>query len=237
MLPRCSDRRACPLRRRSRPGNPARDSGGAGLERHRLEPTQIRRDRPARLGLPPVVDHRAAEHLRRPVVGVGVEALTGGEERLQRVDGVLLQFLGVRIRLAHSANRRGSGEQCLDAVLGDDPPERTRIGGADGLALVHHRRCSDQQRAVDDVGVADHPAHIGRGPPHVARIDVVDVAHRPRQGHGVPTVVADHALGLPGGAGGVEDVERVVAATVTGSAGDASAHSSSQSNHAAEDVW
>jgi hypothetical protein len=58
----------------------------ARLDRHRLQAAQVRRDRPAGLGLPPVVDDRHAEHLAGPLVGVGVEALAGEEEvcRLDR---------------------------------------------------------------------------------------------------------------------------------------------------------
>ena len=40
--------------------------GRARLDRHRVEAAQVRRDRPAGLGLPPVVDHRDAEHARWP---------------------------------------------------------------------------------------------------------------------------------------------------------------------------
>jgi hypothetical protein len=43
----------------------------------------------------------------------------------------------------------------------------------------------------------------------VARLDVVDVGHRPPQRHGVAAVVAHDALGPPGRARGVEHVERV----------------------------
>ena len=66
-----------------------------------------------------------------------------------------------------------------------------------------------QQRRVDDVGMADHPAHVRGGPVDLAGIDVVDRLHRPLQRHGVAAVVAHHALGLAGGAGGVEDIEGI----------------------------
>ena len=100
-----------------------------------------------------------------------------------------------------------------------DPPERAGVGRADRLALVEHGRGAGEQRRVDDVGVADDPADVAGGPPHVARADAVDVAHRPAQRDGVPAVVADDALGPARRAGGVEDVERVGRRDVTQPAG------------------
>ena len=80
---------------------------------------------------------------------------------------------------------------------------------ADRFALVEDRRRAHEQRRVDDVGVPDDPADVGRGEHRLARADGVDVGHRPGHRHRVATAVAHHALRLPGGARGVEDVERV----------------------------
>ena len=82
-------------------------------------------------------------------------------------------------------------------------------GVPDGLALVDDGGVSVEQRRVADVRVSDHPADVGRGPVHLAGLDPVDVLHRPLQRDGVAAVVANHALGLAGGAGGVEDVEGI----------------------------
>ena len=84
-------------------------------------------------------------------------------------------------------------------------------GGADRLALEHHRGVAVDQRRVADVAVADDPAHVRGGPEHVARIEVVDVLHAPVQGHQMPGSRAHHALGCAGRAGGVEDVGGVIA--------------------------
>ena len=54
-----------------------------------------------------------------------------------------------------------------------DPPEGAGIGRADRLALVEHRRAAVQQRRVDDVGMADHPADIGG-----AEIDLAGLRRR-----------------------------------------------------------
>ena len=114
-----------------------------------------------------------------------------------------------RVLLLDRADGGRRGEQRGHAVLRDHPPERAGVRGADRLALVEHGGAPGQQRGVDDVGVADHPADVARGPPHLARLDAEDVAHRPGQRHRVAAVVAHDPLGTARGAGGVEDVERV----------------------------
>ena len=179
------------------------------LDRHRLQPAQVGHDRPAGLGLPPVVDDRHAEPLGRPVVGVRVEPLAGQEERAQARAVVTGHQRAVRVLLLDRPDRRRRGEEPGDAVLGDDPPERPGIRRTNRFALVEHRRAAGQQGRVDDVGVADDPADVAGRPPHLARPRVVDVGHRPAQRDGVAAVVADDALRLAGRAARVEHVERV----------------------------
>ncbi len=94
-------------------------------------------------------------------------------------------------------------------MIGDHPPKGPGIGRADGLSFVDDGGAAGEEGRVDDVGMADHPAHVGGRPIGVARPDAVEIAHRPLKRHHVPSVVADHALGLSGGAGGVEHIERV----------------------------
>ena len=91
----------------------------------------------------------------------------------------------------------------------DHPPERAGVRRPDRLPLVEHRRAAVEERRVDDVRVPDDPADVGRGPVDLARLDVIDVRHRPRERDRVAAVVADDPLRLPGRAGGVEDVERI----------------------------
>ena len=186
-------------------------SASPGLVGSGSRPARVRRDRPAGLGLPPVVDDRDAEQLARP------SGRCPG--RAARRPGTASAARQVVLRPASSPSGSsfliariavGAVNSACHAVLGDDPPERAGVRGADRLALVQHRGRADQQRRVDDVGVADDPADVARrsrtrrpGP------DVVDVRHRPAQRDRVAAVVADDALRLPGGARGVEDVERV----------------------------
>ena len=143
------------------------------------------------------------------MVGLGVEPLPRQEQRAEPAEVATGQERAVGVLLLDRPDRGGGGEQRLDAVLLDHPPERAGVRGADRLALVEHRGRAGDERRVDDVGVADDPAHVGGGPPDLPGVHVVDVRQGPRHRHGVPAVVADDALRLAGRAGGVEHVERV----------------------------
>src|SRR3989441_8118087 len=110
---------------------------------------------------------------------VGIAALAGEEERPEPSEIVAPHVLPGRIVALDGADRRGSREEYADAVLRDHPPEGAGIGRADRLALVQHRGVPIEQGAVDDVGVADGPAEIGRGPIDFAGLDAVDVRHAP----------------------------------------------------------
>ena len=60
----------------------------------------------------------------------------------------------------------GGGVQLGHPVFGDDGPQAVpfrEVGGS----LVHHRGGPVGQRPVHDVGVAGHPADVGRAPPDV----------------------------------------------------------------------
>ena len=66
-----------------------------------------------------------------------------------------------------------------------------------------------QQRRIDDVAVAHHPADVGGGPIDLARLDAVEILHRPFERDHVAAIVAHDALGSSGRSRGVEDVERI----------------------------
>ncbi len=75
--------------------------------------------------------------------------------------------------------------------------------------FVHDGRHAGDQRAVDDVAVAHHPADVAGGKVGLARLAQEDVLHARGQRHGIAAGVALHTLGLAGGAAGVERVARV----------------------------
>ena len=136
-------------------------------------------------------------------------ALAGEEERAEAAQSRSSPSAPLGILLPDRAERGRRREHRRDAVLRDDPPERAGVGRADRLAFVEDGRAAVEQRRVDDVRVADDPADVGRRPVDLAGLDVVDVAHRPRERDGVAAVVADDPLRLPGRPGRVEDVERI----------------------------
>ena len=179
------------------------------FHRQQFQPKRIGGDRPAGLGLPPMVDHRHADLLLRPAHRIRVGALAGEEQAAQAGNVVALDQLAVRVFLLDGAERRRRREQHRYLVLGHHPPEGAGIGRAHWLALVQYGRAAVDERRIDDVGVADHPADVGRRPIDFARRDAIDVLHRPFERDHVAAIVADDALGLAGGSGGIEDVERV----------------------------
>ena len=186
-----------------------RHRGRPKLDRQCLDPDRIGADRPACLGLPPMVDHRHAKLVLRPDDGVGVGPFAGQEQVRQRRGIVGFQKLAIGVGALDRPERRRRGEQHLDAMIPDHPPEDAGIGRSNRLALKQHGRTTGDERRVDDVGMADNPADIGCGPIDVAGIDVIDVRHRPLQRHRMAAIVAHHPLRLAGGSRSIEDIERI----------------------------
>ena len=94
-------------------------------------------------------------------------------------------------------------------MLRHNPPESAGIRGSNRLAFVDDRGCARKQRRVHDVGVTHNPANIRCGPRNIARVDVIDVLHRPHTSDRVSTVIAHNTLRFARGSGGVEDIERI----------------------------
>ena len=55
--------------------------------------------------------------------------------------------------------------------------------------------------------MTDHPAHVGRRPPHFTGVHVIDVFHGPFQRDQMTTVVPHYALGDASGARGIQDIQ------------------------------
>ncbi|MDQ0758247.1 hypothetical protein QF027_000882 [Streptomyces canus] len=116
---------------------PARQgaAGGAGVDGGGFDADRVGDDGPAGLGLPPVVDHRDAQERARPVIGLGVETLTGEEEVAQVGEVVAGGERSLRVLLPDRPEGGGRREHGLDPVLGGHPPELARVRSADRLAL------------------------------------------------------------------------------------------------------
>ena len=186
-----------------------RQGWGAGTGLHQLHPGEVGADGPAGLRLPPMVDDGNAQVLPQPMVGGRVQPLPGNELMAQGGKVVVqLKHTG-RVLLLDGAEGGGRGEEAVDPVVLNHPPEGPGVRRAHRLALKQHRGAAAQQRAIDDVGVAHHPAHVRRRPEHVPGINAVNGLHGPVQGHRMAAGVPHHAFRLAGGAGGVEDVEGI----------------------------
>ncbi len=129
----------------------------------------------AGLGLPPRVDDRAAaaaDDLVVPQPGLRVDRLAHRPEQPQRRQVVLVRVLGAPLHAGADRGRRGVEDR--DAVVLDELPPHVLVRVV-GRPLPHHRRRPVGQRPVDDVGVAGHPADVGRAPVDVVlRLEVED---------------------------------------------------------------
>ena len=133
--------------------------------------------RPTELGLPPVIDHRQAAVLFQPGDRIGIGAFAGEENHPAITGADFLQEPRLGIFLADRADCGWRGEKAFDAVTINDPPERPGIGSANRLALEQHRGRARNQRAIDDVAVANHPADVAGRPERIARANPIDVGH------------------------------------------------------------
>ena len=183
-----------------------REGGAAELGGMRLHAGQAGEQGPAGLGLPVVVVDRLVERLGDPLRRRFVKRFAGEENMAQRGEVVLLEE--GRVLLLQHADGGRRGEHHRDLVILHDLPPDAGVG-AQRRAFVDHRRHAVDERAVDDVGMAHHPADVGGGEIGFARVGGIDMPHRGGQRHGVATGVALHALRLAGGAGGVQDVGRM----------------------------
>src|SRR5690606_27893364 len=116
----------------------------------------------------------------------------------------------LRIFFADSPERSRGGKQSFHTILSTHAPERTGIWSAYRFTFVKNGGAAGDQRRINNVGVANHPAHIRGGPEHVTGLHIVHNFHAVTHGHGMATVITHNAFGLAGGTGGVEYIERVI---------------------------
>ena len=164
----------------------------------------------ASLGLPPRIDDGAAflaGIFVIPAPSLGVDRLA---DRAQQAQG--RHFVSGRPLLAGRGNgadgSRGRVE-LIDVPLLNGLPVAVRVG-IGGNGFKHHGGRAVGHRAIYDVRMAGDPADVGRAEVDVAVVVVEDVLVRgARIDHVSPDRVL-HALGLPRGAGGIEDEERIL---------------------------
>src|SRR5262249_37171627 len=113
---------------------------------------------------------------------------------------------------------RGRGRvEDVDAVFLDHAPEAILAWMVRG-AFVHERGRAVTEWAVDDVAVARDPADVGRAPVGVVLLEIEHPLVRERDAEQVAGRCMQNTLGLSGRAGGVEDVEGMLAVERLGGA-------------------
>src|SRR3954469_22603694 len=124
---------------------------------HRCEPQAcaICNRRPSEFGLPPVIEDRDAKPFGCPVQGVRIAALACEEQQAQPRQVERPHSLSLRVLALDGPEGGWRGEEDVHPVLLAAPPERTRVGGADWLALVEDRRYAVKQRTIHDEPVPD----------------------------------------------------------------------------------
>src|SRR5919109_4098003 len=107
------------------------------------------------------------------------------------------------------ADGGGGGVKHVDLIFIDEAPEAIPFRPVGG-ALVHQAGGAVRQRAVDDVAVAGDPADVRRTPIRIFLFQVKDPLGGEVGAQHVTAGGVHDALGLAGGAAGVEDVQRVL---------------------------
>src|SRR5688572_9038535 len=87
-------------------------------------------------------------------------------------------------------------EKTNHLVLGNNAPERPRVGSSDGLTLEQHCGTTVDEWRVDDIRMANHPADVRRRPVYFTRFDTVDRVHRPVERNEMSAIVTYNALRL-----------------------------------------
>ena len=125
--------------------------------------------------LPPGVDDRAAvlaDHAVIPLPRLRIDRLA---DRAQQTKGLAARLLDRLLAGAHQRTDRGRRSiEDVDLVLVDDFPEAAHRRIVRN-ALEHQGGRAVGERAVDDIGMAGHPADVGRAPVDVALVIVEDV--------------------------------------------------------------
>ena len=143
------------------------------------------------------------------MIGVGIEALARQKKISETTDIIFFQIVAVGIFFLDGAKSCRSPEQNGNSMLRNDAPESARIRCPDWFSFVEDGGASIKQGSIDNIGMTDNPADIGRGPENFARLDIIDILHRPFQGHGMAAVISHDALRFARRSRGVEDIKRV----------------------------
>ena len=185
-----------------------RESARIGRQREITVAIEMRPGDAAMLGRPIAVDVLRrdilhAEGLHRRRAGLGTE---GGDAQAAEVVGLdVLQIL----RIGHHRLQEGdAGLEDGDAVILDH--------GGKAAGVREHRRAfgqhggdAAQQRGGDHVALAGDPARIGDDEDGIAGAGIEGHFHGLHDAAGIAAMNMDDALGLAGGARGVDEEQRI----------------------------
>src|SRR5262245_14884061 len=186
--------------------------GFTHLPRSRIDTDRCAQARPSSFCLPPVISHIAPgpsphQMLVRPAPGFRTQGLAATGEIPQAFYVVLWRSLRA-VTHKHTHRCRG-GKHSRHAVPLDDAPDHPRVGIIRGTFPKHCRRTGHKRR-IHDIAVPDDPTNIRCTEKHILITDVpecLEVIVRPDH---VTTMHVQHALGFPGGATSVENIERIL---------------------------
>ena len=119
--------------------------------------------------------------------------------------------------LDEGANGGGCGIENGDLMVVDDLPETGKVGPV-GSALIHHHGGAVLQWAIDNIRVPGDPADVSRAPVDVLVFQVEDVLRGDVSLHGIPAGGVNQSLGFAGGAGGIQNIQRIFRVHVLGGA-------------------
>src|SRR5579871_4541325 len=161
-------------------------------------------------GLPPGIHNRAALFANNGVVPLpssGIDWLTYGTKKAQRGKIVTL---GPVISLTDKRTNGGRrGIEGGNAILLNQTPEAIELGPI-GSAFIHKRGCASGQRTKDNIRVPGDPADIGGAPINVVIAHIEDPIHGGEDLGEISAGGVNYSLGLASGAGGIEDIERML---------------------------
>ena len=192
------------LRHNSRKGSRGRAGLGGNRTRNGAQ------HHGAGLGLPPCIDDGTAvlaDLLAIPHPRFGIDGFAHRSQQAQAV-----QLVRVRELIApfdKGADGRGRGVEDGDFVFVDDLPEAI-LRGKIRRTLIHQRGDAVLQDAVDNVGMAGDPSNIRSAPVDVVVLEIEDQLAGEIGLHRIAAGGVHQPFGLAGGAGGVEDVQRIL---------------------------
>ena len=122
---------------------------------------------------------------------------------------IFANIIAIRILTFNGSEDGWCCEKRAHPMLGNDPPERTGIRGADRLSFVQNCRTTFEKGCIHGVGVSNSPTNVRSRPINFAGIHTVDILHAPIERNQMSAVVAHNAFRHTRCARSVEDIKGI----------------------------